>query len=66
MNFGTCLGFYKLISIFIFLLHTFSMGAVRDLTGSERFLAIMRSSVLSASYGTRRLEAVSKMGVATF
>ena len=27
---------------------------MRDFTGSERFLAIMRSSVLSASYGTRR------------
>ena len=45
---------------------------MRDFTGSVRIVAIMRSSVLSASYnilcGTRRRfrAAVSKMGVVTF
>ena len=65
---GIYLGFFlplfsKLISIFIRLLHTFSMGAktVRDSPKSERFASVMRSCFLSASYGTRRrIRAVTK------
>ena len=40
--------FYQLISIFMSLLHTFSMGVKTDarLPGSERFASIMRSGVL--------------------
>ena len=48
--------FSQLISIFMSLLHTFSMGVKTDarLPRSERFASIMRSCVLSASCGTRR------------
>ena len=61
--------FSQLISIFMSLLHTFSMGVKTDarLPGSERFASIMRSRVLSASCGTRRrIRTITKMGVSRF
>ena len=61
--------FSQLISIFISLLHTFSMGVKTDarLPRSERFASIMRSRVLSASCGTRRrIRTITKMGVSRF
>ena len=57
--------FSQLISIFISLLHTFSMGVKTDarLPRSERFASIMRSCVLSASCDTRRrIRTITKMG----
>ena len=61
--------FSQLISIFMSLLHTFSMGVKTDarLPGSKRFASIMRSRVLSASCGTRRhIRTITKMGVSRF
>ena len=61
--------FSQLISIFMSLLHTFSMGVKTDarLPRSERFASIMRSCVLSASCCTRRrIKTITKMGVVTF
>ena len=72
-NFGIFLGFshlvFQLISIFMSLLHTFSMGVKTDarLPRSERFASIMCSCVLSASSGTRRrIRTITKMGVLRF
>ena len=61
--------FSQLISIFMSLLHTFSMGVKTDarLPRSERFASIMRSRVLSSSCGTRRrIRTITKMGVSRF
>ena len=61
--------FSQLISIFISLLHTFSMGVKIDaqLPRSERFASIIHSCVLSASCSTRRrIRTITTMTVVTF